>query len=118
MTDKQVSGALLPAPDESAGIRVTCNGSDLVFDRPIGFGRMGVNYRFDDGPVTPRIAGMSSDGRTAWLWPLDAAEARNKMARGKRLRIEIFPTGASSRFIEFDLTGAKEAFAQMKCSKR
>jgi hypothetical protein len=113
MTDKSVAVATVSAPPGT--LRVTCSGPDIIFDSPIAFGHIGMNYRFDTDEMVPRIVPMASDGRTAWVWLSSALETRQRIARAKRLRVEIFPVGLPRVFMDFDLTGANEAIKALGC---
>lgn len=115
MTDKTIASARLASLH--AALVVTCgSGPTLTFERPIALRRLGVNYRFDSDAVVPRIADMASDGRTVHLWLGNESEATRRIARGKRLRVEVFPPAAERVFIEFDLTGAGEAIRGLGCA--
>lgn len=58
-----------------------------------------ISYRFDDGPITPRIASISLDGQYLWPWRVDASAAIWKLRRSKRFRLSV---GDAS--FDFDLT--------------
>jgi hypothetical protein len=76
----------------------------LVFPRRIGYGRPSASYRFDDGPVTPRIGSLSGNGTTLYLWTMDHADALEKLRNAKRFRVQF-----DGAFFDFDLTqGGKE----------
>lgn len=40
----------------------------LTWEKSVGFGRVGVSYRLNGGPVVPRFALVSQDGRTLYPW--------------------------------------------------
>jgi hypothetical protein len=71
----------------------------LMWDRRIGWGDVGVSYRFDDGPVVPRMAMVSQDGVTLYPWLGDPAGAMARLAKAKRLRVQL-----GQAFYDFDLT--------------
>jgi hypothetical protein len=105
MTDRVETFATVSS--DGAMLLVSCvNGSvqpRLTFDSPtIGWGDVGVSYRFDDGPEVPRIASVSRDSGDMYIWHLDHAEALANLRKGKRLRISIGKT-----FYDFDLTGGQ-----------
>jgi hypothetical protein len=111
MTDKTLTWA--SARSEGATLLVGClNGQvqpRLTWDRRIGFGTIGVSYRFDDGPVTPRMAMVSQDGTTLYAWPMDHADALARLRKGKRLRLNI-----GKAFYDFD-TAAGDPLPTIKC---
>jgi hypothetical protein len=113
MTDKAFAVASVSAPPGT--LRVDCSGPDLTFAEPVAFGHMGVNYRFDNEELVPRIAPMSSDGRTVYLWLSTGPATSARIATAKRLRVEIFPLGLPRVFMDFDLTGAHAAVAALGC---
>lgn len=114
MTDRKESYAELPASEGNASLYVGCvNGKiapDIKFPERIGFGEVGVTYRFDDGPVVPRITRIPSDGKSLWLWIGGDREAVAQIRRSKRLRVQI-----KAMFLEFDLTGADAAIKPIRC---
>lgn len=118
LTDKTVANAELVPQSGPGKLSVHCvNGTataDLVFAGIIGFGTIGATYRFDDGPVTMRIAKIPDDGRTVWLW-FHEAESIRKMTRASRLRVQLEPIARPAMFIDFDMTGAKDAISKVKC---
>jgi hypothetical protein len=111
MTDKTITRASVRSGD--ATLLVGClNGqvqSRLTWGRRIGFGDLGVSYRFDAGPVTPRMAMVSQDGTTLYAWPIDHADALAKMRKAKRLRVSV-----GQAFYDFDLA-AGEGMPVIRC---
>lgn len=112
MTDQTLTWASVSSPP--ATLLVGClNGSvqpRLTFPQRIGYGQPGVSFRFDDGPVVPRIALVSDDGTTLYIWISDFDDAMAKLRRGKRLRVQI-----SDAFFDFDLTRGDKLPA-IRCS--
>lgn len=110
MTDRQETFATVSSGN--AQLYVGCMNGDvqprLSFPSRIGNGRVGVSYRFDDGPVTPRFVLASGD--SLYLWPMDYAEALAKLKHGKRLRVEV-----GKAFFDFDLTGGA-SLPEIKCA--
>lgn len=111
MTDHANLVATVLAP--GAFLRVTCSrtGPTLVFDQPMATRTVGVSYRFDNGPVVPRVAVVGSDFRTVYPWLATAGAARGKIARSSRLRVQVFPGG----YFNFDLTGSGDVVRALGC---
>jgi hypothetical protein len=114
MTDKKFSYAELPAKDGNATLYVGCmNGNimpDIRFPARIGYGQLGVTYRFDEGPVVPRIVQLPSDGKSLWLWISGDAEVLATIKKSKRLRVQT-----KEMFLDFDLTGSSPAISPIRC---
>lgn len=119
MTDRSATVATLPAVAGQGTLRVAClNGRqtpEISFPTQVSFLRIKTEHRFDDDPVVRRTASVSRDGRELWLWSGDPAAAAKRLARAKRLRVQIFPVGAPEAFVDFDTTGADSALGQVKC---
>jgi hypothetical protein len=120
MTDRRETSATLAAGNSThAALRVHCMNSSLfpeiVFDEVIGFGRIGANYRFDDGPMEQRIMPISASGRELWLWLGEPAAIAKQIGKSKRLRVQVFPRGGEATFFNFDLAGAEKAIAEISC---
>jgi hypothetical protein len=73
----------------------------LTWPARIGWGDLGISYRFDDGPVVPRMAMVSQDGSTLYPWIGDYADAMSRLAKAKRLRVTI--GSGKDGFYDFDL---------------
>lgn len=101
MNDAALTWAEVSA--NGATLLVGClNGSvqpRLTWNKRIGRGDVGVSYRFDDGPVVPRMAMVSQDGVTLYPWIADYASAMARLAKAKRLRVQL-----GQAFYDFDLT--------------
>lgn len=114
MTEKKYAYAELPAKDGGATLYVGCmNGRvqpDIQFPSRVGYGDLGVTYRFDEGPVVPRIVRLPDDGKALWLWISSEAEALAKIRKSKRLRIQT-----KTVFLDFDLAGASAAIQPIRC---
>lgn len=114
MTDRKYAYAELPSKDGTAKLYVGCmNGNvmpDIRFPARVGYGEMGVSYRFDEGPVVPRMVQLPQDGKALWLWIGSDAEALATIKRSKRLRVQT-----KAMFLDFDLTGAGQAVASIRC---
>jgi hypothetical protein len=104
MTDKMFTWA--SARSGAATLLVGClNGSvqpRLTFPARIGFGRPGASFRFDDGPVVPRIGMIGDDGTTLYIWHADYTDAMTHLRKGKRLRVQM-----GSAVFDFDLTAGE-----------
>jgi hypothetical protein len=125
MTDRQDIYVTVDSSESAAKLRISCYPSmlgrpafllsEIIFDQPIGFGEISMTYRFDQKALEPRILAASSSGREVRPWLLAPAAAAKEIARSKRLRAEIFPIARASVFLDFDLTGADKAIAQIRC---
>ncbi|UFW82837.1 hypothetical protein BjapCC829_22880 [Bradyrhizobium barranii] len=115
MTDRTETYAAVQ--DGAATLYVGClNGSVkpvLKFDQSIGWGKIGLSYRFDNGPVVPRFATLSQDGRDLWIWVLDHADAMAHLRSGKRLRISL--DGAA--MFDFNLSQGEKGLPAIKCGR-
>ena len=113
MTDKSLTWASVTAQD--ATLLVGClNGHPqprLTWSEPVGRGDIGVTFRFDDGPVVPRMAMASQGGKVVYPWLMDYADAIARLKGGKRLRVQI----SGGRFYDFDLKAGGQAMPVIKC---
>lgn len=117
MTDKPYTVATL-SPSTGAGtLRVRCvNGKvfpDVFYDRRVAVYETGVAYRFDNGPTKSFMMRVSPDGTDVWVWmgyPDPAPGVLAQMRKSKRLRVQV-----ANDFMDFDLSGAREALAQVRC---
>jgi hypothetical protein len=114
LTDRKETYAATFARDTAVRLYVGCmNGRifpQIEFPRRVGVYEIGLNYRFDNDKVVPRIATMSQDGRSIWLWILDAEAQTQRIQRSKRLRLQI-----QDIVLDFDLTGADAAIRPIRC---
>lgn len=119
MTDRTETAATLAATTGQATLRVTCARgravAEVTFPSHVGFLRIDTKYRFDEGPIVPRTASLSRDGRTLSLWGGEPAAALKRLTTAKRLRVQIFPVAAPVEFFEFTLAGADKAIGQIRC---
>jgi len=119
MTDRTTIVATLPAVAGQGTLRVAClNGRqtpEISFPTQVSFLRIKTEHRFDDDPIVARIAPVSRDGRELGLWVGDPVAAAKRLAKAKRLRVQIFPVGTPAAFVDFDTTGADKALGQVKC---
>jgi hypothetical protein len=119
MTDRTETAATLSAAKGQATLRVACLKArafpEVNFPSHIGFLRVDTDHRFDDGPVVSRTAPLSRDGRSLWLWSGEQTVALKKLAKAKRLRVQIFPLAAPVEFLEFNLAGSDEAIERVRC---
>jgi hypothetical protein len=101
VTDELINSASVSTV--GASLVVACrNGQPeprLRLDQNLVATEIVVSYRFDDGPITPRMAAISPDGQYLWPWRADASAAIWKLRRGKRFRLSV---GDAS--FDFDLT--------------
>ena len=85
------------------------------FSSPVDFGRVGINYRFDQENIRPLSIYIFKDGMTLPIFNGNESSINAKLKSAKRLRMEVFFTGQSGAFIELDLSGAKEAYSKLGC---
>ena len=83
----------------------------LTWSEPIGRGEVGVTYRFDDGPVVPRMATVTQGGKVVHPWLMDYGSAIARLKAGKRLRVQI----SGGRFYDFDLKAGGQGLPVIKC---
>ena len=92
MTDKTLTWA--SATSGEATLLVGClNGQvqpRLSWGKRIGWGDIGISYRFDDGPVVPRFATVSQEETVLYPWIGDYSEAVARFRKGKRLRSQCW----------------------------
>ena len=112
MSDKTLTWA--SASSGNATLLVGClNGSvqpRLTWSQRMGRGDIGISYRFDDGPVVPRMAMVSQDGVTLYPWLGDPATAMARLKNGKRLRVNI-----GQAFYDFDLQQGGAPLPAIRC---
>ena len=63
--------AIAPVSAGSATLQLACKrtGPELVFSGSVAVRTVGLSYRFDDGPVVPRVAAVvGSDFRRVYPW--------------------------------------------------
>jgi hypothetical protein len=113
MTDRTETAALVIAGD--ATLYVSCvNGQPqprVRWDKRIGYGDLGVTYRFDAGEVVPRMAMLSQNGKDLWPWLGDPAGAIAKLRAGKRVRVQV--TGGP--VLDFDLGQGGQGLPDIRC---
>ncbi|PPQ42108.1 hypothetical protein CKO39_18130 [Rhodopseudomonas palustris] len=102
MSDRRETSALVI--DGDATLYVGCmNGQPqarLRWLQRIGYGSdLGITYRFGQGPIVPRTAMLSQDGKDIWPWLGDPGEAIASLRNTNRLRVQIRGT-----VLDFDLT--------------
>lgn len=85
------------------------------FSSPVDFGRVGVNYKFDNENIRQLYISIFKDGMTLPIFVGNESNINAKLKSAKRLRMEVFFTGQPGAFIEFDLSGAKEAYSKLGC---
>jgi hypothetical protein len=127
MTDRaSVVVTLASSTPVAAKLRVSCYPSmvghpaflfpEIVFETAVGFGKVSATYRFDNRTVEPRIVPVLDGGRAVSLWPAQPVDAAKEIGKSKRLRVQVFPAaGGEPLFLDFDLTGADKAIAQIRC---
>jgi len=76
---------------------------------------VGLNFRFDEGPIIPRIAVVSSDFQTVYPWLAAPRAGVAAVGSHTRLRVQIFPTGSGPQLFDFNLTGSHEAVQALGC---
>lgn len=117
LTDQHHAIAILPG--DRASIRIRCLNGDVtpevIFPHRIGVYKIGMAYRFDARTVVSHFVFLADDARTAWVWLADKAGGLRRIGNSRRLRVQVFPSGADPFVADFDLTGAREAIAKVRC---
>jgi hypothetical protein len=85
------------------------------FSSPVDFGRVGVNYKFDNENIRQLYISIFKDGMTLPIFAGNESNINAKLKSAKRLRLEVFFTGQSAEFIDMNLTGAKDAYSKLGC---
>jgi hypothetical protein len=120
ITNEMHKAAVLPAVSGAAVLRIQCRHGfvtpEIDFETSVGAFGVSTSFQFDDETVVQRVAGVSSDGRRVWPWSnAQSSVAIKRLSYGTRLRVQLFPIGVPAVSLDFDLSGASEAIAQVKC---
>jgi hypothetical protein len=109
LTDKTFT--IASATSNDTLLRVRCvNGApsvDITFPTVVALGRLGLAYRFDDGPVIGQFGTMRSDGRE--LWPPWSVAS---LAAARRVRIQVPSLGGL--MLDFTL-GSGDPLRKVRC---
>jgi len=86
----------------------------IIFSEPIASENVMTKYRIDNDPVRRnKSASIENDGATLALgWP----EFMARLPSSSILQIEFSLPSAGTTLIEFDTTGAREAFNRIQCA--
>jgi len=114
--------ATLPDNGGRARLRIQCV-NDRMFPAviiaepmtPPDVIRLRATYKFDAARPVPRMAMLADKGRELWLWIDEPESTLQRIARSRRLLIELFPAADQSVSFEFDLTGADRIIPQVRC---
>ncbi|MBX9773625.1 MAG: hypothetical protein K2Y71_04345 [Xanthobacteraceae bacterium] len=77
--------------------------------------RLRATYKFDSARAVPRTAILVDKGRELWLWTDEPESTLQRIARSRRLLIELFPNPDDTVSLDFDLTGADRVVPQVRC---
>lgn len=105
------------APDNgiSASLRISCmNGAPMLsaeLSAPLTRGQISGVYRIDDGPQRMRIMRVFSDPNSIPFLDIKPSH----LAKAKRLRLQLQPTGGPVLFYDFDVTSTPSVLARVKC---
>ncbi|ABE62815.1 hypothetical protein Nham_2017 [Nitrobacter hamburgensis X14] len=122
MTDKLIKVPTLAAKSldhgVSAAIEISCLQGDRLFtiwlSSGLSRGRLSGRLRTDNNRVIPSsFLKVFSDPHRI---PIITVPPYDLWGR-KRFRVELFPTGSSSLFFDFDLIGIDKAIAALPCNK-
>ena len=85
----------------------------IAFSERIAFDTVRTKYRIDNDPIQRnKLASVEDDGATLALgW----TEFLSRLPSSSILRIEFSLPSAGDALIEFDTTGASEAFSRIQC---
>ena len=121
-TDVRYNVATLPENSGRARLRIQCvNGRMLpavVIAKPMtppDVVRLRATYKFDSAAPVRRMAMLADKGRELWLWIDEPESTLQRIARARRLLIELFLAADESVSLEFDLTGADRIIPQVRC---
>jgi hypothetical protein len=116
--------ATLPATNQQAQIRLRCINDrifpDIVLAQPVAppdIVRIRASQQFDTAPATSRMVALYDKGRELWLWSDQPYSTLLRIARARRLLVEVFPPEGEARSFEFDLTGADKVVPQVQCAQ-
>jgi hypothetical protein len=123
-TDSRFSVAMLAAISGEAWLRVRC-GNDRMFPAiilaksvtPPDVVRLRATYKFDTSNPVSRMAMLADKGRELWLWVDEPLSTVQRISRGRRLSVELFPTGDEKMSLEFNLTGSDRIIPQVQCPR-
>jgi len=89
-------------------------GAAIAFSERVAMEAVTTKYRIDNGPIRRnKMASVQNDGRALGVsWP----ELMSGLATSSVLHIEFNLPWAGHALIEFDTTGADEAFRRIPCS--
>jgi hypothetical protein len=95
--------------------RVRLPRAAIIFSERVASETVRTKYRIDNDLVQRnKLAAVENDGTTLVLgW----AEFMSRLPSSSILRIEFSLPSAGDALIEFDTTGAKEAFSRIQCAK-
>jgi hypothetical protein len=122
-TGRVTAVATLPALEAPAMLRVSCRSGRivpvLVFETSIvpaiGLGDVRTVLRYDDEAPRARLAPLSESGRELGAWQDNPTAGVRRLAKARRLRVEVSPQGEDPFIVAFDLRGAEQALRQVTC---
>ncbi|HXX09080.1 MAG TPA: hypothetical protein VEJ43_13540 [Pseudolabrys sp.] len=112
---RKVSATLLLRCTETAG-RTKQPTAAIIFSERVGMGAVRTKYRIDNDQIQRnKMASVQDDGFALGLgW----TEFMSRLPSSSILRIEFSLPWAGAALIEFDTTGANEAFRRIPCTNR
>jgi hypothetical protein len=121
-TNNRFNVGTLPDASGQARLRIQCiNGrtfSAVVLANavtPPDVVRLRATYKFDSTRAVQRTATLVDKGRELWLWVDEPETTLQRIARSRRLLIELFPNPDDAVSLDFDLTGADRVIPQVRC---
>lgn len=121
-TNSRFNVAILPANSGEAWLRIRCINDRLfpaiILAKPVtppDVVRLRASYKFDSSSAVQRTATLADKGRELWLWIDEPLSTLQRISRGRRLLIELFPRSDESMLLEFDLSGADRVVPQVRC---
>jgi len=121
-TNNTFNVATLPDNGGEARLRIQCiNGRTfpaVLISKPVttpDIVRLRTTYKFDSARAVPRMTMLVDKGRELWLWIDEPESTLQRIARSRRLLIELFPNPNDTVAFEFDLTGADRIIPQVRC---
>lgn len=87
----------------------------IIFSERVASETVRTKYRIDNDPIQRnKLASVENDGTALTL---DWAEFMSRLPSSSILRIEFSLPSAGDALIEFDTTGASEAFSRIRCDR-
>jgi hypothetical protein len=88
----------------------------LLFSEKVGVGEVLVRYLFDGGPPISRRFALQGRGRAIFLSTIrEYDDFIQPLRNSSKLRVQLDLPWAGKPIVEFDTSGAKQAFSRIPC---